>query len=54
MTARRMLLPALLPPGGEVGQGPLATLLDAALLERLYGCPMHELNDAGQRLFLPA
>lgn len=41
-------------PGGEVGHGPLATLLDATLLGRLYGCPMRELNDAGQRLFLPA
>jgi iron complex transport system ATP-binding protein len=43
----------LLLPGGETRHGPLATLFDAALLSRVYGCPMRELRADTLRLFIP-
>lgn len=44
----------LLLPGGETRHGKLADIVDSAVLQQLYGCPMREIRDTGQRLFLPA
>ena len=44
----------LLLPGGETVHGPLDMLLDSALLERLYGCPMRVVGEGRGRLYAPA
>ena len=44
----------LLLPGGETVHGPLDSLLDPIILERLYGCPMRAVGEGRGRLYAPA
>jgi len=43
----------LLLPAGEVRLGPLDDIIDIPVLRKLYGCAMHEIRDADNRLYMP-